>query len=148
MPTLILMCGLPGAGKTTLAKQLEQSRPALRLTPDEWMVPLFSTGHDEPKRAVLEALMWDVAARALRLGVDVILDFGFWGRDERAGFRERAAALGARTEVKFLDVARDELIRRLAIRNAALTPDTFRVEAADLQVWAGLFEAPTADELG
>ena len=142
------MCGLPGAGKTTLAKQLEIDRPALRLTPDEWMGPLFGTGDDEPKRAVVEALMWDVAARALRLGVDVILDFGFWGREERAGFRERAAALGARTDVKFLDVPRDELIRRVVERNAALPPDTFRVEPTDLGLWFDLFEAPTVDELG
>ena len=148
MPTLILMCGMPGAGKTTLAKQLERERPALRLTPDEWMGPLFGTGHDEPKRAVVEALMWEVAVRALRLGVDVILDFGFWGRDERASFRERAAAVGARTEVQFLNVPREELIRRLVERNGALPPDTFRVEPAELDRWLSVFEVPTPEELG
>jgi predicted kinase len=142
------MCGLPGAGKTTLAKQLEIERPALRLTPDEWMGPLFGAGHDEPKRAVVESLMWEVAARALRLGIDAILDFGFWGRWERDDYRSLAAALGARTEVKFLDVPRDELIRRLDIRNAALPPDTFHVTAAEIDLWLGVFEAPTADELG
>jgi adenylylsulfate kinase-like enzyme len=31
-----LIVGLPGAGKTTHAKELEISAPALRLTPDEW----------------------------------------------------------------------------------------------------------------
>jgi hypothetical protein len=147
MPTLILLCGLPGSGKTTLAKQLERERPALRLTPDEWMGPLFGTGHDEAKRAVVEALQWEIAARALRLGVDVVLDFGFWGRSERDDYRARAAALGARTEVRFLDLPRDELVRRLAVRNAALPPDTFRVEIADLDLWSGLLEVPTPDEL-
>ena len=48
MPTLILMVGLPGAGKTTLARQLERERPALRLTPDEWMVAMGIDGFDEP----------------------------------------------------------------------------------------------------
>ena len=40
-PTLHLTVGLPGVGKTTLARELERAGGALRLTPDEWMVPLF-----------------------------------------------------------------------------------------------------------
>ena len=52
MPTLFLTCGLPGSGKTTLAKRIEQERPALRLTADEWLFALFGpepgiTGSDE-----------------------------------------------------------------------------------------------------
>ena len=39
---LILTCGLPGAGKTTLAQQLAADRDALRLTKDEWMWALGS----------------------------------------------------------------------------------------------------------
>jgi adenylylsulfate kinase-like enzyme len=39
--TLILMVGLPAAGKTTRAKELAVAHQALRLTPDHWMIPLF-----------------------------------------------------------------------------------------------------------
>lgn len=38
--TLFLTVGLPGAGKTTRARQLAKEHSALRLTPDEWMIPL------------------------------------------------------------------------------------------------------------
>jgi predicted kinase len=38
---MFLMVGLPGAGKTTRAKELASANRALRLTPDEWMIPLF-----------------------------------------------------------------------------------------------------------
>jgi predicted kinase len=38
---LYLLVGLPGSGKTTKAKQLEVEASALRLTLDEWMIPLF-----------------------------------------------------------------------------------------------------------
>jgi predicted kinase len=41
MTTLLLTVGLPGAGKTTRARQLATEFNALRLTPDEWMIPLF-----------------------------------------------------------------------------------------------------------
>jgi len=38
--TLFITCGLPVAGKTTLAKQLEPEHTALRLTADEWLFEL------------------------------------------------------------------------------------------------------------
>jgi predicted kinase len=147
LPVLHLICGLPGSGKTTLAKQLERDLPALRLAPDEWMARIVCDGYDEAKRAAVEAVQWEIAARALTLGVDVILENGFWSRNERNDFRARAAALGAETRLHFMDVARDELLRRLAMRNAALPPNTFRVSAAQLDQWSKSFEPPTADEL-
>ncbi len=45
---LILTCGLPGAGKTTLARQLAADRSALRLTKDEWMWALGSSPWEAP----------------------------------------------------------------------------------------------------
>ena len=147
MPTLYLLCGLPGAGKTTLAKQLERDRPVLRLTPDEWMARVVGDGFDEKKRAAVEALLWEIAARALRLGLDVALDFGFWSRSEREDFRARAAALGAHTKVLFVDAPDEELLRRLARRNGNSEPDTFEVSANQLRGYSELFERPTPDEL-
>ena len=151
MATLFLMCGLPGSGKTTLAKRIERDRDALRLTPDEWIARLFGQGLTPPAldwcRDPVEAIQWEVAERALRLGVNVILDFGFWSRTEREEFRARAAALGARSELHFLDVPRAELSARVAARNAELPPHTFRVTEAQLDAWWNLFEPPNADEL-
>ncbi len=147
MPILHLICGLPGSGKTTLARRLERDLPALRLAPDEWMARIVGDGYDEAKRAAVEAVQWEIAARALRLGVDVILENGFWSRRERDDFRARAAALGADTKLHFLDVPRDELLRRLALRNAAVPPDAFRVNEAQLDLWSRSFEPPTPDEL-
>lgn len=148
MATLFLLCGLPGSGKSILAKKIEGEQPALRLTPDEWMARLVGHGYDEDKRAAIEALQWDIAQRALSLGIDVVLESGFWSRDERRRFRARAAELGAQSRLIFLDVSRDELRRRLAERNASMPPRSgFRVDLDQLDVWASMFETPTADEL-
>jgi hypothetical protein len=51
MATLHLGCGLPCAGKTRLARQLEQEYAALRLTPDEWHTALF--GHDVEEEGIM-----------------------------------------------------------------------------------------------
>ena len=146
-PTLFLICGLPGSGKTTLARQLESSHNALRLTPDEWMERVVGDGYDEAKRAVVEAIQWEIAARVLSLGVNAILDFGFWGRSERDDFRAKASAIGARAVVRYLNVSREELWKRLSERNASLPPDTFHVDEAQLDLWSSWFQPPTADEL-
>ena len=147
MPTLFLLCGLPGSGKTTLAKKLEHERHALRLSPDDWMWSLSIDLYDEAKRAAVEALQWEVAARALTLGVDVVIEFGFWSRRERDDYRSRGEALGARVELRFLDVPRDELWARLNKRNTDLPPAMARIDEASLALWCSQFEPPTPDEL-
>ncbi|MFD1732342.1 hypothetical protein ACFSC4_16665 [Deinococcus malanensis] len=74
---------------------METRHAALRLTPDEWMLPLFGAGEFQGKRAVLEHdLLWSVARRALVLGVSVVLDYGVWSREEREMYRLRACGLG------------------------------------------------------
>jgi predicted kinase len=152
MATLHLMVGLPCSGKTTLARRLEVERSALRLTPDEWQLRLFGQDAEEPEHNArhdrIEALLWDLASRALGLGTNVILDFGFWAREEREDFRARAKQLGARSEVHFLDVPAEELLRRLAIRNSQQSQETsFRIPAEMMKPWIAFFQRPTPDEL-
>ena len=122
MATLHLMVGLPCSGKTTLAQKLEREQSALRLTLDEWHICLFGQDAEEPehdaRHVLIEALLWNMASRTLELGTNVILDFGFWAREEREDYRSRAKQLGASSEVHFLNVSADELMHRLAVRNS------------------------------
>lgn len=144
MTTLHVVVGLPGAGKTTLAKRLEAELPALRLTPDEWMVPLFGESEAGGKRDAVEGLLIGVAMRSLRLGVDVVLDFGVWTRDERTGLRHLAADVGSVTRLHYLSVEPEEQWRRLAARD---DPRSFRIARAEMDGYATLFETPTVEEL-
>jgi predicted kinase len=77
----------------------------------------------------------------------VILDFGFWAREEREDFRLRAKRLGASSEVHFLDVSEEELLQRLAARNAQLSEGIFHIPEEMLRPWIAFFQAPTPDEL-
>ncbi|HJU73767.1 MAG TPA: AAA family ATPase [Gemmatimonadaceae bacterium] len=151
MATLHLICGLPGAGKTTLALELEQRVRAIRLTPDDWITGLL--GPHPPQEALdaardpTEALQWELATRLLALGIDVILDFGFWSRDERELYRARASALGADSIVHFVDEPLDVLHARLIARQRDRPPNTFVVTPEQLDHWSTLFQRPNADEL-
>lgn len=151
MATLHLMVGLPFSGKTTLARKLEQECSALRLTPDEWHVRLFGQDAREPehdtRHSQIEAMLWKIASRALELGTNVILDFGFWAREEREDFRLRAKQLGASSEVHFLDVPEDELLRRLEGRNSQPSQESFYISVEMMKPWIAFFQRPTPDEL-
>ena len=151
MATLHLMVGLPFSGKTTLARKLEGECSALRLTTDEWHVRLFGQDAREPehdaRHNLIEAMLWNIASRALELGTNVILDFGFWAREEREDFRSRAKKLGASSEVHFLDVSEEELLRRLELRNSRPSQEYFDISAEMIKPWIVFFQRPTADEL-
>ncbi|MBT0773752.1 ATP-binding protein [Kineosporia sp. J2-2] len=147
--TLFLMTGLPGSGKTTRARRLERERHALRLTPDEWFIPLFgTTEHEDGKRDVLEGRLIWLAMRALGRGVDVVLDFGLWARDERSALRHLAAEAGAQCRLVYLPVTGAEQWRRVRDRLERQPGRTFDLGRDELRRARELFEVPTADEFG
>ena len=144
---LILTCGLPGSGKTVLARQLAADRGAVRLTQDEWLFALGSTPWDGPTREKVDQQLWRLAQEILRLGLSVVLDFGLWARVERDEMRAVAHGLGVGVELHYLDVPTDELWRRIAARNAEPPWDGCPIGRTDLDEWAASFQAPDDAEL-
>ena len=144
---LILTCGLPGSGKTTLARQLAADRPAVRLTQDEWLWALGATPWDEPTREKIDHELWRLAQEILRLGLSVVLDFGLWARIERDEMRSAARALDVGVEMHFLNVPIEELWRRIEARNAEPPWDSYPITRADLNEWLNTFQAPDPAEL-
>jgi predicted kinase len=144
---LYLMVGLPGAGKTTRARELAPARRALLLSLDEWMKPLFGAPDVGGKQDVLEGRLISVALAALRLGTSVVLDFGFWSQDERSSLRWLAASAGASCQVVYVPVDRETQLERIAHR-ARRTPElTYPMTEADVDWWRAQFEAPDTAEL-
>jgi predicted kinase len=124
MATAHLIHGYLGAGKTTFARRLEEELSAIRFSHDEWMAKLY--GDDPPMDQFAELhrrvsklvdLYW---TRCVTLGLDVVLDFGFWSRRQRDETRATAQALGARTRLYLLECSEEEAWRRVDKRNAQL----------------------------
>lgn len=142
-PTLIIICGLPGSGKTTHGKHLAHEMGAIRFSPDEWMESLRTSLWDEESRGRIEALQWSLAKDLLRLGQSVIIEWGDVGQSQRDALREEAHVLGASVELHYLNEPDDVLWARIQRRGA----ESPLIKREHLDSWLNAFEAPGDEEM-
>ena len=139
---LIIVCGLPGAGKTTIATELTARHKGFRYSPDDWMEAIGINLWDETARAGIERLQWQQAQSLLTLGGTAIIEWGTWARSERDALREGARSLGAAVELIHMDAPIDELLDRITQRGRESPP----IDRAMLEDASRAFERPTAEE--
>jgi predicted kinase len=140
---LIILCGLPGSGKTTLGRALEKRLRAIRFAPDEWMDALALDYYDEDRRGKIEALQWKLAQQLLVLGLTVIIEWGTWGRSERDALRLGARELGAAVELHYLAAPPDVLFERIERRGMEHPP----IAREALLRWFESFQPPAPEEM-
>ena len=154
MATAHLISGLPCSGKTTFANSLRTDLGGVAFSLDKWLITLFGqysiaeVGHEEHVRRVLSSreLIWEAGSEFLKRGVDVILDDGFFLRDNRMRVVDAARQLGAAAKIYFIDTPLAVIQSRLEMRNARLPRYNFWIGPDTLEAFAKLYEVPTDDE--
>jgi predicted kinase len=142
---LLVVVGLPGSGKTTLARTLASRHGAVRLNPDEWMIDLGVGLFDEQFRGRLEQRMISLATDLLAHTGRVIIEFGSWSRRERDQLLMLGRAAGAQVELHVLEPDVEELWRRLSTRN--VQPGETPIDRLTLESFQALWESPDESEL-
>lgn len=95
LPSVHLICGFMGFGKTTLAKKLETLLPAKRFTHDDIMFEKYGKTPDDFFNCykTVDNFIKEEAKNCLKNNQHVILDYGFWSEKSRKDYFDWAGTL-------------------------------------------------------
>jgi predicted kinase len=130
-PTLHMIYGYLGSGKTTFAKKLETEKNAVRLGTDELMVRLFGpmpTEEEFQADSIITDFNYELAARLLDLKIDVVMDHGFWSRVSRDRARTLAQKHSADVKLYYMNTPDEVALARVLKRSKNLDGNTFFID--------------------
>ncbi|MGI5143532.1 MULTISPECIES: AAA family ATPase [unclassified Streptomyces] len=153
LSTVVLMCGLPGAGKTTYAMELVR-RGFARLSIDEvvWQrlgqrdagLVLGVEAFDQLKEEVRCQQRQELVELMLA-GRDVVVDYSFWSRAARDDYKALVESHGCRWELVHLKADRTTLERRLEVRNSEAGANSVTVDKTLFNRYLANFEEPNGE---
>ncbi len=156
MPSVHLIEGPVGAGKSTFARKLASDLPAVHIPLDEWFVRLFSPdrppsdfvpGYLQRKGRLVE-LIWNHALQLVAAQATPILELGLIQRQARLEFYERASSAGVSLRIHLLDAPLNVRWERVQQRNEN-RGETFSmvVPKPIFDMASSMWEAPDEDEI-
>lgn len=122
----------------------------MRITKDEWLIRLI--GNDptidgyEDYDSKISGLSRDVAFQLVEKGIDVIIDEGFWEKEQRALLRRRIEEIGAEEVLYYLDTPIETIRERVARRNVNPTKDSFKISGDLFDGYLKYWQPPGEDE--
>ena len=148
MAKVIALCGKVCAGKSSYARSLRDRLPAVILNTDD-ITMMMPEEHDTLYPLVRD-YMFAKAVEIVRAGANVVLDFGFWSRADRAFIRRFFADNGVEMVFHYRPISDEDWDRSIADRNERVRRGevkSFIVDKYLKDKCLRLFEEPSPEEM-
>ena len=153
MAKVILICGKICSGKSTYAEQLRVLNNAVLLSTDEITLALFGQHcgdkHDDYVERTQNYLFYK-SLELVEVEINVILDWGFWMKEERDYAREFYNSRNIPCEFHYINISDETWKARLKKRNSAILAketNAYFIEDNLAEKFASIFEEPSEDEI-
>ncbi len=154
MSVVYLLCGKVGCGKSTYAQKLKKENNAVILSCDTLMLTLFDDCIGPEKHKDFsdrcKKFLYAQAEDIILLGHDVVLDFGFWSKQERTAVKEMFLQKGIKTKLVLINTSYEIITSQLEQRNKLVEEGKIRAYHIDEEKrnrFDGFFETPSEDEI-
>ena len=108
---LILVCGLPGTGKTTVAEAIAKKKNARILSTDIIRKEMIGNpAYTDDEKDMVYHMLFNMAGMMLKDGRNVVLDGTFYKKELRDNVRELATK--TKSELSIVEVVCDERVVR------------------------------------
>ena len=154
MAKLLCICGKIGCGKTYYANRLKDQEHAVILSTDEVTYDLTNNqqgeGYDEFARRV-NLYLRKKAVEIVNAGCTVILDWGFWTKENRKEIKRYGENNGVLVEMHYIDIDDKTWYENIEKRNNEVISgnggSSFYVDEGLLNKVSSLFEIPEKEEI-
>lgn len=154
MKKVILICGKICSGKSYYAAQLKEKYNAVVLSTDEATFDLINNEQGEFYNifaAKVNLYLRKKAAEIVKSGANVILDWGFWTRQNRKDISDYFTSLGIAFEWHYIDISDELWHKNISERNHRITEGNggcdFYVNEGLFNKVQTLFEVPEKSEI-
>ncbi len=153
MAKVILICGKICSGKSTYAELLRIQNNAVLLSTDEITLALFGQHcgdkHDDYVERT-QNYLFNKSLELIEVGINVILDWGFWMKEERDFAQEFYKSRNIECEFHYINISDETWKARLKKRNSEVLSETTSAYYIDdnlAEKFASIFEVPGEDEI-
>jgi predicted kinase len=146
--TVILPDGIACSGKTTYSRRLQQERSAVLFIIDEVLIRLNIT--DFAAVGAADEFIKEKACEIANAGVDVILESGYFHKEDRARMKNYFADRDIPYEWHYLDVSPETWRKNIDKRNAAHKDGestTYVIDETVKAMFEQRFQPPSREEV-
>ncbi|GKX66204.1 AAA family ATPase [Inconstantimicrobium mannanitabidum] len=153
MAKVILLCGKICSGKSYYTKLLKQNNNAVILSCDEILFDLSLNDVGDRHDVLVEKVkqyFYKKTEEIIEVGVNVVLDFGFWSKQERNNISKYYLERNIDYEWHYIDISDEDWKKNIEERNQKVCKseaNAYYVDEGLLVKLNSLFEKPSTQEM-